>query len=83
MAQIVKLSPEAKKAKLSQNLIKARAALAAKRASQPVDVSQQTRPTPPLARDRVAARRHLEHEMKRALERVGALKLLLSELGKS
>jgi hypothetical protein len=83
MAQIVKLSPEAKKAKLSQNLIKARAALAAKRAAQPVDVSQQTRPTPPLARDRVAARRHLEHEMKRALERVGALKLLLSELGKS
>jgi hypothetical protein len=31
----------------------------------------------------VAARRHLEHEMKRALERVGALKLLLSEMGKS
>jgi hypothetical protein len=82
MAQIVKLTPEAKKAKLSQNLVKARAALAAKRASQPVDVSQQTRPTPPLARDRVAARRHLEHEMKRALERVGALKLLLSEMGK-
>jgi hypothetical protein len=83
MAQIVKLTPEAKKAKLSQNLVKARAALAAKRASQPIDASQQTRPTPPLARDRVAARRHLEHEMKRALERVGALKLLLSEMGKS
>jgi hypothetical protein len=81
MAQTVKLSPEQKKAKLGLNLVKARAALAAKRAAQPVDVSQQTRPTPPLARDRVAARRYLEHEMKRALERIAALKALLASMG--
>jgi hypothetical protein len=80
MAQVSKV-PEATRVKLAENLRKARAAKAAKAATATPDPATLTRPTPPLARDRVAARRYLEHEMRRALERVTALRALLASMG--
>lgn len=71
--------PEIRK-KLAKNLEKARAALAEKRKNQKPDPATLTRPTPPASRDRVAARRYLEHEAKRAQERLAAIRALLDSL---